>query len=121
MNKTVLICDDEPYILESIRYLVKKEGYEVLTAEDGLTGLDLAISEMPDLLLLDVMMPNMSGYEVCRELKSDEKTRDIHIIMLTARGQERDREGGMEAGAYEYMIKPFSTRKLRNKIKELQG
>lgn len=119
MNKKVLICDDEPFILESVKHVVKREGYETITAEDGLKGLDLARQEIPNLMILDVMMPGKTGYEVCKLIKSDSSTKDIFVIILTARGQELDEKLGLEAGADEYMTKPFSPRKLRQRLHEI--
>lgn len=119
MSKKVLICDDEPFILESVKHVVKREGFDTITAEDGLKGLDLAKREIPDLMILDVMMPGKTGYEVCKILKSDSGTKDIFVIILTARGQELDEKLGLEAGADEYMTKPFSPRKLRQRLHEI--
>ena len=121
MAKKVLICDDEPYIIESLSYLVKREGYEVITAEDGEEGLSKAREVLPDLVFLDVMMPKKSGFEVCRQLKKDEKTKGIHTIILTARGEELDERRGKEAQADEYLTKPFSPRKLSARIHEILG
>ena len=115
----VLVCDDEPYILESVAYIVEKEGFEVITAEDGEEGLNVARNEKPNLIFLDVMMPKMTGYEVCEALKKDTETSDIHVIMLTARGQDSDEERAEEVGADEYMTKPFSPRKLKKRLREL--
>jgi two-component system, OmpR family, alkaline phosphatase synthesis response regulator PhoP len=119
MPKKVLICDDEPYILESVSLVVRQEGYTVITAEDGETGLRLAQEELPDLVLLDVMMSKKDGFEVCRELKSDPCTQGMYVLMLTAMGQERDVERGRESGADEYMTKPFSPRNLRKRLHQL--
>lgn len=119
MSKKVLICDDEPYILESVKHVVMKEGYSVLIAEDGIESLDMARKESPDLMILDVMMPGKTGYEVCKDLKGDSATKNIHIIILTARGQEADEKMGIEVGADEYMTKPFSPRKLRHRLHEI--
>ena len=119
MAKKVLICDDEPYIRESVSYLARAEGYAVVTAEDGEEALRLARQERPDLIFLDLMMPRMNGYQVCQALKQEETTRGIHVIILTARGQEIDRIKGMEVGADEYLNKPFSPRKLRKKMHEV--
>ena len=119
MNKKVLICDDEPFILESVKHVVKREGYETITAEDGLKGVELAKSEIPDLMILDVMMPGKTGYEVCKIIKDNSTTRGIFVIILTARGQELDEKLGLEAGADEYMTKPFSPRKLRQRLHEI--
>ena len=119
--KKVLICDDEPHILESVAYVARREGYMVITAEDGETALRLAREERPGLVLLDLNMPMKSGYQVCEEIKGDPETRATYVIMLTAKGQESDRAKGAAAGADEYMTKPFSPRKLRQRIAEILG
>ena len=119
MPKKVLVCDDELYILQAVGRVVSEEGYPVITAEDGETALQLARAELPDLVLLYIMMPKMNGLEVCRALKSDPATARIHIILLTAMGQERDMQEGIQCGADEYMTKPFSSRKLRKKLHDL--
>lgn len=121
MSKKVLVCDDEPYIIESVSYVVRKAGFEVLVAEDGEESLNKAKTEHPDLIFLDIMMPKMSGYEVCRRLKQDPATRGIYIIMLTARGQQEDEQKALELGADEFMTKPFSPRKMRVKLEEILG
>ena len=121
MAKKVLICDDEPYIRESVSYVARSEGYEVLTADDGEAGLQVAREEHPDLVFLDLMMPRMNGFEVCQALKQDPATSRIHIVILTARGQELDRIKGKEVGADEYLTKPFSPRKLRQRLQEVLG
>ena len=119
MAKKVLICDDEPYIRESVSYVARDEGYEVLTAEDGEEALRLAREQLPDLIFLDLMMPRLNGFQVCEALKSDAATRGIHVIILTARGQEIDRDRGKDVGAEEYLTKPFSPRKLRQRMHEV--
>lgn len=121
MPKKVLVCDDEPYIVESVSFVVRKAGFEVVVAEDGAESLDQARSEKPDLIFLDIMMPELSGYEVCKQLKDDPATRDMYIVMLTARGQEEDEKKALEMGADEFMTKPFSPRKLRAKVQEVLG
>jgi DNA-binding response OmpR family regulator len=121
MSKRVLICDDEPYIVESVSYVVRKAGFDVLTAEDGEEALAAAHREKPDLVFLDIMMPGIAGDEVCRRLKADPSTKDTHVVILTARGQEEDERRAMEMGADEFMTKPFSPRKLRARILELLG
>ncbi len=121
MPKKVLICDDEPYILESVSYVAREGGYEVFTAEDGEQAVALAKQERPDLIFLDLMMPRLNGFQVCQALRADENTRSTYIIILTARGQEIDRVQGEQAGANEYLTKPFSPRKLRQKMQELLG
>jgi two-component system, OmpR family, alkaline phosphatase synthesis response regulator PhoP len=119
MAKKVLICDDKPYVLESVGFVAREEGYHVVTAENGEDALRMARAEMPDLIFLDIMMPAKSGFQVCRELKSDPATRGIYIILLTAMGQERDEQEGLQCGAEEYMTKPFSPRGLRKKLHQL--
>ena len=121
MSKRVLICDDEPYIVESVSYVVRRAGFEVVTAEDGDAALAAAYREKPDLIFLDIMMPGLSGDEVCRRLKTDPAMSDTHIVILTARGQEEDERRALEMGANEFMTKPFSPRKLRARILELLG
>jgi two-component system alkaline phosphatase synthesis response regulator PhoP len=121
MPKKVLICDDEPYIVESVSYVVRKAGYEVIVAEDGEEALQKGRDERPDVIFLDIMMPRMTGYEVCRRLKESPDTKDTYIIMLTARGQEEDERKALEMGADEFMTKPFSPRKMRAKLHEILG
>lgn len=119
--KKVLVCDDEPHILEAVAFVARKEGYTVLTAEDGEAALRVARAEKPGLVLLDLNMPIKSGYQVCEELKSDPELRTTHVIMLTAKGQDSDRARGVAAGADEYITKPFSPRKLRARLVEILG
>ena len=119
MPKKVLIGDDEPYILEGVSYIVEQKRFTALTARDGAEVVKLAKAEMPDLLLLDIMMPEKDGYEACQELKSDPATRGIHIIVVTAKGQERDVERAYECGADEVMTKPFDTKELRERLHKL--
>lgn len=117
--KKVLVCDDEPSILESVSFIVREEGYEPIAAEDGEECLRLLRSELPQLVVLDVMMPGRTGFEICREIKQDAATRDIYVILLTAMGQERDVEDGYQSGADEYITKPFSPRALRRRLHEV--
>ena len=121
MTKKVLVCDDEPYIVESVSYVVRKAGYDVVVAEDGLEALNAVKREKPDLVFLDIMMPKISGYEVCRQVKEDPTTRAAYIVMLTARGQEEDERRALDMGADEFMTKPFSPRKMRAKLDEILG
>ena len=115
MAKKILVVDDEPNIVEILRFNLKREGYEVLAAYDGQEGLDLARSEGPDLILLDVMLPMMDGFQVCEELrKTDQMT---PIIMLTAREEEQDRVMGLELGADDYVVKPFSVREVMARVR----
>jgi len=111
----ILIVEDEPAMVQGLRDNFEYEGYEVLSASDGVEGLELALKENPDLLVLDVMMPKMSGLDVCKQLKA--KKPGIPIIMLTARGQEIDKVVGLELGADDYVTKPFSIRELMARVK----
>jgi two-component system alkaline phosphatase synthesis response regulator PhoP len=111
----ILIVEDEPAMVQGLRDNFEYEGYEVLSAADGAEGLELALTENPDLLVLDVMMPKMSGLDVCKQLKA--KKPAIPIIMLTARGQEIDKVVGLELGADDYVTKPFSIRELMARVK----
>lgn len=119
MKKRVLVVDDEGGIVESLKVRLEAAGYEVLTAGDGQAALDKVRAEQPDLIILDILMPKIDGYEVCRLLKFDKRYKDIPIIMLTAKTQDSDKETGMEVGADEYMGKPFDSQVLLRKIKEL--
>ena len=115
MAKRVLVVDDEPNIVDILRFNLEREGYEVLTAEDGVQGLEMARSSDPDLILLDVMMPEMDGFQVCREIRKADKL--TPIIMLTAREEETDRVMGLELGADDYVSKPFSVRELMARVR----
>ena len=106
-TKTVLIADDEVDIVETVKFMLESEGFEVLTAFDGEEALKLARTAIPDIILLDVMMPKINGYKVSRLLKFDKKFQNIPILMVTARSQEEDRLIGEETGADEYITKPF--------------
>lgn len=114
-NPRILIIDDEPDLLRGLALNIKAEGYEVVTAATGNAGLDAALQERPDLILLDLMLPGMSGLDVCRELRR--KQYDAPIIMLTARAEEVDRVVGLEIGADDYITKPFGIRELLARIR----
>jgi two-component system alkaline phosphatase synthesis response regulator PhoP len=111
----ILIVDDEPEMLRGLEDNLQFEGYQTVTAGDGRKGLALALSEAPDLILLDVMMPGMSGWDLCREIR--QRGLDVPVIMLTARGEEVDRVLGLELGADDYVTKPFSLRELMARIR----
>ena len=111
----ILIVEDEPNMVAGLRDNFEFEGYQVLTAPDGVAGLERALSESPDIVILDVMMPRMSGLDVCKQLKA--KKPSMPIIMLTARGQEVDKVVGLELGADDYVTKPFSIRELLARVK----
>jgi DNA-binding response OmpR family regulator len=116
MSCKILIVDDEPNIVLSLEYLMKREGYEVIVARDGQEALDVMRRERPRLVLLDVMMPKKSGFEVCQELRADDALRDTLVLMLTAKGRETDVAKGLGVGANAYVTKPFSTRELVDKV-----
>ena len=119
MAKKILVADDEPYILMALTDAVEMEGYECVTAVNGQEALQKAREEHPDLIMLDIMMPYMDGYEVCRELKADPPTREIPVIMLTAKSQQVDIQKGKEVGADDYITKPFRPSTLRKKFNEV--
>tara|TARA_B110000285_G_C14946014_1_gene524354 strand:+ start:119 stop:796 length:678 start_codon:yes stop_codon:yes gene_type:complete len=117
--KTILIIDDEADIRDILSYNLKKEGFNIYTAENGLAGIKLAKLHKPDLILLDVMMPEMDGIEVCEHLKSEEVTKDILICFLTARNEDYSQIAGFEAGGDDYVSKPVKPRVLVSRIKAL--
>src|SRR6266545_562864 len=112
----ILIVDDEPEMVRGLEDNLRFEGYQTVSARDGRQALELALREAPDLILLDVMMPDMSGWDVCRQLRA--KSIDVPVIMLTARGEEVDRVRGLELGADDYVTKPFSLREVKLTRKE---
>ena len=121
VRPVVLVADDDPDILALVRLRLERDGYEVLSAPDGETALDLALARTPDLALLDVMMPRLDGYEVTRRLRQHGPTTGIPIILLTARVQEPDVELGIEAGADDYVTKPFSPQALGARVQAALG
>ena len=121
MAKYVLIVDDEPNIVLSLEFLMKKEGYEVVSAGNGEEAMQAIAENKPDLILLDVMMPKKDGYELCQELRADKSWKDIKIIMLTAKGRDVEREKGLALGADDYITKPFATQEVVEKVKFFLG
>lgn len=119
MTHRILIVDDEPNIVMSVEYLLKKEGFETDTASDGDMAIDKVRSFNPQLVLLDVMMPKKSGFEVCEVLRADASLSGLKIIMLTAKGRDTEQAKGIALGADAYMLKPFSTKDLVTKIREI--
>lgn len=117
MAATVLVVDDEKDLVELVKYHLEKEGLKCLEARDGETALQMARERTPDLMVLDLMLPGVDGLEVCRKLRKDPKTSSIAIIMLTAKAEEVDRIVGLEMGADDYMVKPFSPRELLARVK----
>lgn len=118
-KKKILVVDDETQLVDMIKMRLEANNYEVITANDGQEALQKARSQSPDLIILDLMLPKLDGYKVCRMLKFDEKYKSIPIIMLTARVQETDKKMGEEVGAEAYIIKPFESQALLSKIEEL--
>ncbi|MFO8009380.1 MAG: response regulator [Dehalococcoidia bacterium] len=114
--KNILIVDDEAGYTRAVKYALEKEGYNVITASNGLQGLMTAQKEQIDLLILDVMLPGLDGYEVCNRLRSDPSTSNMPIIMLSAKGQDADRTTGLQVGASEYISKPVDNTTLLSKI-----
>lgn len=121
MSKKILIVDDEPNIVISLEFLMKKEKFEVAVAVDGEEALAQVARFKPDLILLDVMMPKKSGFEVCEALRADPANNDLLIMMLTAKGRDTEMAKGLAIGANAYMTKPFSTKDLVSKVKALLG
>ncbi|MCW9705750.1 response regulator transcription factor [Fodinibius salsisoli] len=116
-RKTILVVDDEQDLLDLIEYNLKKEGFDVLKAENGLEGIEVAREHNPDLVLLDIMMPKMDGLEVVERMRGDKKLKQIPIIFLTARGDEKTEVEGLDKGGDDYITKPISTTKLISRIK----
>jgi DNA-binding response OmpR family regulator len=121
MPKRVLVVDDEPNIVMSLEFLMKRAGFEVMVARNGREALLALEGTPPDLLLLDVMMPEFDGYEVCERIRKRAEWNSTRIIMLTARGRDAERQRGLALGADRYVTKPFSTRDLVEQAKELLG
>lgn len=119
--KKILIVDDEQDIVETLKFMLEAEGYECFCAYDGEEGLSLAKEIIPDLMILDVMMPKINGYKISRLLKYDTKYKDIPILMVTARSQDEDRLIGEETGVNEYITKPFELDCVIQKVKEYLG
>lgn len=116
-KKTVLIADDERDIVETVKFMLETEDINCITAYDGEEALNKAKTENPDLIILDVMMPKINGYKICRLLKFDAKYKNIPILMVTARSQEEDKAIGEETGANEYITKPFDINEIVEKVK----
>ena len=119
MTKRVLIADDEPNILISLEFLLKREGWQVSVARDGIEALAAIQRDRPELVLLDVMMPGKTGFEVCQAVRADEALAGVKILMLTAKGRDTDVAQGMGVGADAYMTKPFSTKDLAAKVRQM--
>jgi DNA-binding response OmpR family regulator len=119
MLRPILVIDDEPYILRSLSYLLTREGYRVETATNGVDGLACVRALRPPIVFLDIMMPQMDGYEVCEQIRLDPSIVETHVIMLSAKGQQIDRERALLVRADEYMTKPFSPREVAQHVRAL--
>jgi len=119
--KKILVVDDKPEVVQLVKATLEGEDYQVIDASDGREALEKIGKEKPDLVLLDVIMPKMDGFEVLTKVKNDPQTKDIPIIMLTARGQKLDKDKGRRLGAQDYIVKPFSPSHLLRKIEEIMA
>ncbi len=117
----ILIADDEPFIQRSLSFVLRKEGFEVETADDGQEALKKAKEYNPRVIFLDVMMPGINGFSVCSAIKSDAALKESYVIILTAKGQELDKATGLSAGANEFMTKPFSPREVVDKVRRIMN
>lgn len=117
----ILVCDDEVYILHILDFSLGAEGFNVITANNGEMAIQKAKQERPNLIVLDIMMPVLDGYETLRQLKRDPETKDIPVILLTAKGRDVDKRLGFEVGATDYIVKPFSPSRLIERIEEIIG
>ncbi len=117
--KQILVVDDDPDILMSLEFLMKKNGYQVMIARNGTEALEAINTVKPNLILLDIMMPDVDGYSICKHVKSKKDLKDIHVVFLSAKTKETDVQKGLDLGASMYITKPFSTRDLMKKVNEL--
>jgi DNA-binding response OmpR family regulator len=118
-SKKILVVDDDPYILMSLEFLMKKNGYDVMVARNGTEALDLVEKQLPDLVLLDIMMPDVDGYEICKHIKKTTKLKHAKVVFMSAKSKEVDIQKGYDLGASLYITKPFSTREMVKKVNEL--
>ncbi|WP_322891312.1 MULTISPECIES: response regulator [unclassified Yoonia] len=119
MGKRVLLIEDEPNIIEAIGFILSRDGWTVHTHQDGQTAMAKVLALPPDMIILDVMLPGRSGFEILRELRSTDVTRDIPVMMLTARGQDKDRDLALRLGANHFMTKPFSNSAMRDYVRAM--
>ena len=120
-ERRVLLIEDEPNIIEAIRFILSRDGWRVDTHSDGKSAVEAVRERSPDLIILDVMLPNRSGYDILNDLRGAEETHDVPVLMLTARGQKKDRELAERLGASRFMTKPFSNREILETVRELAG
>jgi len=118
-DKKIMVVDDEPHLVRSLTFILEKAGYNVSSASNGEEALSKILQSKPNLIFLDVMMPKKNGYEVCEEIKKSSELKDIYVIILTAKGQETDREQGLKAGADEFITKPFSPLEIVARVKKI--
>lgn len=121
MGKRVLLIEDEPNIIEAISFVLSRDGFTVHTHEDGETAMDKVRAGAPDMIILDVMLPGRSGFDILRDLRGEDATAHLPVLMLTARGQAKDRDLAMRLGASHFMTKPFSNREVREHVREVLG
>lgn len=121
MSKRILIADDEPNIVVSLEFLMRREGFEVSTATDGEAALAALAASTPDLVLLDIMLPKMNGFEVCQRMRADPRWSGVKVLMLSAKGRDTDVAKGLALGADAYVTKPFSTKDLVVQVRQLLG
>lgn len=119
ISKKILIVEDDPSFSRAINHIIQKEGYDVITASNGITGLRMAKEDKPDLLILDVMLPGLDGFEICNRLRHEPQTAKLPIIMLSAKGQAADKTTGLKVGANEYLTKPVDRVVLLEKLTSL--
>jgi len=121
VSKRILAVDDEPHILKLVSFSLRAKGFDVLEATDGLSAIEIAEAEQPDLILMDVMMPALDGYEACRRIKANPKTAHIPVVMLTAKTQVAEQKTGLDAGALDYVCKPFTPKDLVAQVNGFLG
>ncbi|WP_114971879.1 response regulator transcription factor [Rhodoferax ferrireducens] len=121
MSKRILIADDEPNIVISLEFLMKREGFDVQVAMDGEAALRAIATQLPDLILLDIMLPKKDGFEVCQQIRANPAWQQLKVVMLTAKGRDTEVSKGLALGADAYMTKPFSTRDLVAQVRQLLG
>lgn len=117
--KKILVVDDDPYILMSLEFLMKKNGFDVMVARNGTEALEIVDKQVPDIVLLDIMMPDVDGYAICKHIKSSKKLKEAKVVFMSAKSKETDIQKGYDLGASLYVTKPFSTRQLLKQVQEL--
>jgi len=118
-TKKILVVDDDPYILMSLEFLMKKNGFDVMVARNGTEALEIVEKQVPDIVLLDIMMPDVDGYAICKHIKSSKKLKEAKVVFMSAKSKETDIQKGYDLGASLYVTKPFSTRQLLKQVQEL--